>query len=216
MSPTSPACSSTGAGQPQLDPADNPLFPRQHRRRAPRARRRAAHAGRQSRPSDGPQRLRQPHRRISRPQPTNRAGFDLGPITTARPPGLRPARGRLQPARVPLRRPDTATTICSLNAGYRHLGAGWELYAFGSYGHRNAPQRRQLAPAERRRQPRLGAPAPNQTPNAANFVPLTPDGFLPLIDTELDDYAGTVGLRGELMRLEGRPVRRPRPQQLRL
>ena len=41
---------------------------------------------------------------------------------------------------------------------------------------------------------------PNQAPNNANFVALTPDGFLPLIDTDLQDWAGTVGIRGELSR----------------
>ena len=44
----------------------------------------------------------------------------------------------------------------------------------------------------------FGALTPNQTPNAANFVPLTPDGFLPFIDTTLEDYAGTAGIRGEV------------------
>ncbi len=29
-------------------------------------------------------------------------------------------------------------------------------------------------------------------------MPLTPDGFLPLIDTLLKDYAGTVGVKGEI------------------
>ena len=29
-------------------------------------------------------------------------------------------------------------------------------------------------------------------------MPLTPDGFLPLIDTKLRDYAGTIGIRGTL------------------
>src|SRR6185369_12849510 len=39
---------------------------------------------------------------------------------------------------------------------------------------------------------------PSQSPTAANFVPLTDIGFLPLIETELEDYAGTVGIRGEI------------------
>ena len=29
-------------------------------------------------------------------------------------------------------------------------------------------------------------------------MPLTPDGFLPFIDTDLEDYAGTLGVRGEI------------------
>ena len=78
------------------------------------------------------------------------------------------------------------------------MGGGWELYAFGSYGERDglsaANYRNQNAAANRD----FGALLPNQTPNAANFVPLTADGFLPYIDTDLQDYAGTAGVRGEV------------------
>ena len=53
------------------------------------------------------------------------------------------------------------------------------------------PQRRQLPQSANAAANRdyLGA-APNQTPNDANFVALTPDGFLPLIDTDLKDWPG--------------------------
>ena len=85
-----------------------------------------------------------------------------------------------------------------VNAGMPMGAGGWELYGFGSYGHRDglsaANYRQQNAAANRD----FGTLAPDQTPTAANFVPLTPDGFLPYIDTDLEDYAGTVGLRGEL------------------
>jgi iron complex outermembrane receptor protein len=78
------------------------------------------------------------------------------------------------------------------------MGDGWEAYVFGSYGHRDtvsaANWRQQSAAANRD----FSALAPNQTPNAANFVPLTPDGFLPLIASDLDDYSGTLGIRGEI------------------
>ena len=37
--------------------------------------------------------------------------------------------------------------------------------------------------------------APNTTPTNANFVGLTPDGFLPFIQSDLSDVAVTVGLR---------------------
>jgi hypothetical protein len=77
------------------------------------------------------------------------------------------------------------------------LGGGWELYAFGSYGNARRAQRGQLPPAERRRQPRLRRARAQPGAERRQFRPLTPDGFLPLIDTELEDYSGTVGVRGE-------------------
>ncbi len=84
-----------------------------------------------------------------------------------------------------------------VNAGLP-LGEAFELYAFGSYGLRDglsaANYRQQSAAANRD----FSTIAPNTTPNAANFTPLTPDGFLPMIDTELEDYAATVGVRGEV------------------
>src|SRR5205085_6508162 len=76
--------------------------------------------------------------------------------------------------------------------------SGWELYAFGSYGQRDglsaANYRQQSAAANRD----YSTITPATTPNAGNFTPLTPDGFLPYIDTDLQDYAGTVGARGEV------------------
>ena len=38
----------------------------------------------------------------------------------------------------------------------------------------------------------------SEAPTGANFVPLTDIGFLPLIETDLDDYSGTIGVRGEV------------------
>jgi iron complex outermembrane receptor protein len=78
------------------------------------------------------------------------------------------------------------------------LGGGWELYGFASYGNRDglsaANWRQQSAAANRD----YAAIAPGTTPTAANFVPLTPDGFLPFIGTDLEDYAGLLGARGEI------------------
>ncbi|MBL0925251.1 MAG: TonB-dependent receptor [Sphingomonadaceae bacterium] len=84
-----------------------------------------------------------------------------------------------------------------LNAGMP-LGEAFEFYLFGSYGHRDglsAANYRQSSSANNRNWSVL---APNQTPTAANFVPLRADGFLPFIDSELEDYAGFVGIKGEL------------------
>jgi iron complex outermembrane receptor protein len=129
---------------------------------------------------------------------TNRAGFDL------RPNFIRPTAAfdprELTFDRLQFRYGDAKTEDYSffLNTGMPLGGSGWELYGFGSYGHRNglsaANFRNQSAAANRD----FGALLPGQAPNAQNFVPLTPEGFLPFIDTDLDDYSLTGGIRGEL------------------
>ena len=130
--------------------------------------------------------------------PTNRAGYDLRPNYNRPAPPAFDAR-ELTFNRLEFRYGDAETRDVNLfvNSGLE-VGGGWELYAFGSYGHRDglsaANYRQQSAAANRD----YGTLLPNQTPNAANFVPLTPDGFLPFIDTTLEDYAGTAGIRGEV------------------
>ncbi|HEX8262091.1 MAG TPA: TonB-dependent receptor [Allosphingosinicella sp.] len=126
---------------------------------------------------------------------TNRAGFDLRPNYN------RPAPPAFDPREVTFNRlqfrfgdPDTRDYNLFANAAV-DLGGDFELYGFASYGHRDtvsAANWRQGGSVQNRD---FSAIAPNVTPNAANFVPLTPDGFLPLIDSDLDDFGGTVGLR---------------------
>ena len=82
------------------------------------------------------------------------------------------------------------------NAGVP-LGPDFELYAFGSYGQRDgstAANYRQQSTAANRDYSTI---TPDTTPTNANFVPLTPDGFLPFIATDLTDYSGTSGVRGK-------------------
>ncbi len=84
-----------------------------------------------------------------------------------------------------------------VNAGLP-MGEAFELYAFGSHGRRDglsAANYRQSGSANNRD---FSVLAPNQTPNAQNFVPLRPNGFLPFIASDLEDWSGTVGIRGEL------------------
>ncbi|HEX8063639.1 MAG TPA: TonB-dependent receptor, partial [Allosphingosinicella sp.] len=129
---------------------------------------------------------------------TNRAGFDLRPNYN------RPAPPAFDPREISFNRlqfrfgdPDTADYNLFINAGME-VAPDWELYAFGSYGHRDtisAANWRQGGAAANRD---FSVLAPNQVPNAGNFVALTADGFLPLIDTDLDDLAGTLGLRGQI------------------
>jgi iron complex outermembrane receptor protein len=129
---------------------------------------------------------------------TNRAGFDL------RPNFIRPAPPAFDPREVTFDRlefrfgdPDSKDYNLFLNTGLE-VTPGWDAYAFASFGRRRA-----VSAANYRQQSNVAnrdfsALAPNQTPNAANFVPLTPAGFLPLIETHLKDYAGTIGIRGEV------------------
>jgi iron complex outermembrane receptor protein len=89
-----------------------------------------------------------------------------------------------------------------LNSGY-DITPDWQLYAFGTYGHRNATSAanwRQYNNNTANRNYAVLAPneAPTTGPNGGNFVPLTPMGFLPLIETHLRDYAATIGARGKI------------------
>lgn len=72
-----------------------------------------------------------------------------------------------------------------LNAG-TDLGADFELYAFGSYGIRDGNgtgfYRRSLD---------------NRNLNRSTNEPFFPDGFLPQINSEIEDVSGVVGVRGE-------------------
>ena len=76
--------------------------------------------------------------------------------------------------------PETFDGKLFVNAGLP-LGGGVELYAFGSYGDRNGDSGGFYRIAS----------------DARNIPAIYPDGFLPLIQTELDDINGTVGVRGE-------------------
>ena len=129
--------------------------------------------------------------------PTNRAGYDL------RPNFIRPTAA-YDPREVNFNRlqfrfgdPDSRDYNLFVNAGL-DVAEGWELYGFGSYGNRKAQSAanwRQQSNAANRD---FSVLAPNQAATAGNFVGLTDIGFLPLINTDLEDYSATAGLRGEV------------------
>jgi iron complex outermembrane recepter protein len=121
--------------------------------------------------------------------PTNRSGYD-------------PRRqyplvgGRSDPRefgfnRINHRYGDAATEDYNLfaNAGIE-FSPGIELYAFGSYGSRKGESagfyRRAIDPRNR-----------NFSASATTFVPFYPDGFLPLITSDIKDMSAALGLRGE-------------------
>lgn len=187
-----------GSGQPILDPADNRYF------LANTDGERHTHDGQQLTAgvnvgvplgSRGFVNLTgEYHRR----QPTNRAGYDL------RPNYIRPTATTFDPRELTFDRlefrfgdPRSRDYNLFLNSGYE-VTPGWELYAFGSYGHRNALSAANYRQESNSANRDWSTIAPNTTPTSANFVPLTPDGFLPYIGTRLRDYAGTIGIRGDL------------------
>ena len=128
---------------------------------------------------------------------TNRAGFDLRPNYVTGLPTFDSREIGFNRLQFRFGDPDTVDYNLFVNAGME-IAPGWELYGFGSYGHRDtvsAANYRQAGAAANRD---FSGLQPNTPLTPANFVALTPDGFLPLIDTDLDDLAGTIGLRADL------------------
>jgi iron complex outermembrane receptor protein len=76
------------------------------------------------------------------------------------------------------------------NAG-TDLTQAVELYAFGSYGNRKGESagfyRRAIDPRNR-----------NFSASTTTFVPFYPEGFLPLITSDIEDYSLAAGVRGDL------------------
>ena len=131
---------------------------------------------------------------------TNRAGFDLRPnyVPSSGVPAFDPRDLTFNRLQFKFGDAKTEDFNFFLNAGVP-IG-DFEAYAFGSYGKRDglsAANYRQGNSAANRD---FSVLAPGTAPNNANYVGLTPDGFLPLIDTDLQDWAGTIGVRGELMK----------------
>lgn len=76
------------------------------------------------------------------------------------------------------------------NAGY-DLMPDVELYAFGSYGIRDANGAGFFRRANDARNRDFAA-------STTTFVPFYPDGFLPLINSEIEDVSGAVGIKGDI------------------
>jgi iron complex outermembrane receptor protein len=79
--------------------------------------------------------------------------------------------------------PEVQDTKIFINAEYPvGVGGEGEVYAFGSYNDRQGESAGFYRLAN----------------DARNVPAIYPDGFLPLITTDTDDYSGTMGVRGEL------------------
>ena len=125
---------------------------------------------------------------------TNRAGFDVRPNYNRIAPAFDPRE--LTFDRLEFRFGDAKTEDYNffINTGAPITDA-IDFYGFASYGKRNglsaANYRQQSAPANRD----FGTLTPATGANTGNFVGLTPDGFLPFIDTDLEDYSATAGMK---------------------
>lgn len=85
-----------------------------------------------------------------------------------------------------------------LNAGMP-LGEVFEAYVFGTYGHRDglsAANYRQSFNGNNSNRDYTTITAAT-TPSEANFTPIFPDGFLPFIESDYDDYSIAGGVKGD-------------------
>lgn len=112
--------------------------------------------------------------------PTNRTGYDVR-RQYALVSGLVDSR-EFTFNRLSHRYGDADTKDMKLFANFGAPIGNAELYAFGSYGYRDGQSGAFYRIAS----------------DARNVLAIHPDGFLPLINTELEDLSGTVGLKGEI------------------
>ena len=133
---------------------------------------------------------------------TNRQGYDL------RPNYIRPTATSFDPReasfdRLNFRYGDAKTEDFNFLINTEvPLGAA-EFYAFMTYGHRDglsAANFRQQSAATNRD---FSVLAPGQTPTNANFVGLTPDGYLPKIQSNIDDLSAFGGIRTDVAGFKG-------------
>jgi iron complex outermembrane receptor protein len=128
---------------------------------------------------------------------TNRTGFDLRP-NYVRPTGTTFDARELSFDRREFRFGDPDATDYSIfvNTGVP-IGAA-ELYAFASFNQRDSLSAANFRQQSNANNVDYSQLAPNQAPPALNRPVLTPDGFLPLISTDLTDMALTGGVRFEI------------------
>jgi iron complex outermembrane receptor protein len=126
---------------------------------------------------------------------TNRQGHDL------RPNYIRPTPTTWDPREITFNRlqfrfgdPKADDFILFANMAMP-IGDSLELYSFGSFNQRDSLSAANYRQANAAANRNFAVLLPSDTPNNANFVGLTPDGFLPFIQSDLTDRAWTTGLR---------------------
>ncbi len=126
---------------------------------------------------------------------TNRQGYDL------RPNYIRPTSTTWDPRELTFNRlefrfgdPKADDFIIFANAALP-LGDNLELYSFASFDQRDSVSAANYRQENNSANRDWSVLAPNTTPSTSNFVALTPDGFLPLIRSDLTDMAAALGLR---------------------
>jgi iron complex outermembrane receptor protein len=188
----------TAGGQPQLDPTDNRyLLANSDGDRKARDGRQLTIGANIGIPM-GPNGYFNVTGEVRERNRTNRAGFDLRPnYNRPAPPAFDAREVGFDRLQFRFGDPDSIDYNLFVNAGLE-LGGDWELYGFGSFGHRDTVSAANYRQANAAANRDFSVLAPGTDLSAGNFVALTPDGFLPLIDTDLDDLAGTIGLRTEL------------------
>ena len=129
---------------------------------------------------------------------TNRTGYDL------RPNYVRPSSTTFDARELTFNRrefrfgdPQADDFSLFLNTGYR-VSDTFEFYAFASFNQRDSVSAANYRQQSNGNNVDYSQLAPNQAPPAVGRPVLTPDGFLPLIKTDLTDFAYTAGFRGEV------------------
>ncbi|WP_423141246.1 TonB-dependent receptor plug domain-containing protein [Parablastomonas sp. CN1-191] len=125
---------------------------------------------------------------------TNRQGFDLRPNYNRPTAAFDPRELTFDRLEYRFGDPAADDYVLFLNSGVP-ISDSVEFFTYASFNQRDslsaANFRQQSASTNRD----YSVLAPGQTANAANFVPLTADGFLPFIQSDLTDYSATAGLR---------------------
>lgn len=128
---------------------------------------------------------------------TNRQGFDLRP-NYIRPTAAFDAREQTF-NRLDFRYGDAKTEDFSFIINTEVPMGSAEAYAFFTYGHRDGLSAANFRQQSGNTNRDFSVLAPGAPLTAATFVPLTPDGFLPKIQSNIDDVAGTFGVRADIV-----------------
>jgi iron complex outermembrane receptor protein len=133
---------------------------------------------------------------------TNRQGYDLRP-NYIRPSSTTFDARELTFNRLNFRYGDAKTEDFNFLVNTEVPLGDVEFYGFFTYGHRDglsAANFRQQSAATNRD---FSAIAPGTTPSNANFVGLTQNGYLPFIQSNIDDVSATSGIRTEVAGFKG-------------